>query len=161
MNRLSIEKAKRYDKAIERAKGLIDFSSDSELKTLEYVFPELRESEDEKIRKDLIKWFNEFPDAIWRGPACQYNHYKKNVISWLKKQSEPININPSEFDLRLNKLLKQFETLPKEELISSLNFYLNVVQNNGTYKEKNNVRNHKENQQLMLSMKKRLITKTA
>ena len=35
------EKAKCYDKAIERAKGLIDFCSDSELKTLEYVFPEL------------------------------------------------------------------------------------------------------------------------
>ena len=137
MNGLSIEKAKRYDKAIERAKGLIDFSSDSELKTLEYVFPELRESEDEKIRKDLIKWFKEFPDTIWRGPACQYSHYKKDVISWLKKQSEPININPSEFDSRLNKLLKQFESLPKEELITSLSFYLNVVQNDVTYKEEN------------------------
>lgn len=55
---------------------------------------------------------------------------------YLEKQGKPVEINPSEFDSQLNKLLKQFETLPKEELINSLNFYLNVVQNNGTYKEK-------------------------
>lgn len=51
-----------------------------------------------------------------------------------EKQGEPVEISPSKFDSQLNKLLKQFETLPKEELISSLSFYLNVVQNNGTYK---------------------------
>ena len=53
-----------------------------------------------------------------------------------EEQGKPVEINPSKFDSQLNKLLKQFETLPKEELINSLNFYLNVVQNNGTYKEK-------------------------
>lgn len=42
--------------------------------------PELRESEDEKIRKDLIGWIEDFPDMIWRG------HYKKDVIAWLEKQ---------------------------------------------------------------------------
>ena len=42
MKELSIqEKSERYDKAIKRVEGLIDFCSDSELKTLEYVFPEL------------------------------------------------------------------------------------------------------------------------
>lgn len=51
-----------------------------------------------------------------------------------EKQGEPVEISPSKFDSQLNKLLKQFETLPKEELMSSLSFYLNVVQNNGTYK---------------------------
>ena len=49
---------------------------------LEYIFPELQESEDEKIRKDLIKWINEFPDTIWRS------HNKKDVIAWLEKQGE-------------------------------------------------------------------------
>ena len=46
------------------------------------ISTELTESEDEKIRKDLIEWFEEFPDKIWRG------HYKKDVISWLEKQGE-------------------------------------------------------------------------
>lgn len=75
MNGLSIEKAKRYDKAIERAKGLIDFSSDSELKTLEYVFPELRESENEKIRKEIL-------DYIDKSTGC------KRWVAWLEKQGE-------------------------------------------------------------------------
>jgi hypothetical protein len=55
--------------------------------------------------------------------------------SWLEKQSESTEINPSEFDSQLNRLLGQFKSLPKEELASSLSFYLNVVQNDGTYKE--------------------------
>lgn len=123
MKELSIqEKSERYDKAIERAEGLIDFCSDSELKTLEYVFPELKESEDERIRKEIL-------DYIDKATGC------KRWVAWIEKQGESVEINPSEFDSRLNKLLKQFETLPKEELISSLSFYLNVVQNNETYKE--------------------------
>ena len=40
---------------------------------------------------------------------------------------EPKEINPSEFDKRLNSLLKEFESLPKEDLIDNLEFYLNVV----------------------------------
>lgn len=93
-------------------------------------FPELQESEDERIRKALIKSFeiHDLRALIIPGFSA------KDVIAWLEKQGEPTDINPSEFDLRLNKLLKQFETLPKEELASSLSFYLNVVQNDGTYK---------------------------
>lgn len=36
-------------------------------------------------------------------------------------------INPSEFDKRLNALLKEFEELPKNEIIDSLEFYLKAV----------------------------------
>lgn len=47
---------------------------------LKEIFSELKESEDERIKKDLIQWINEFPDIIWRG------HYKKDIIAWLEKQ---------------------------------------------------------------------------
>lgn len=40
-----------YDEALKRAKGLIDFCSDSELKTLEYVFTELKEGEDKNNKE--------------------------------------------------------------------------------------------------------------
>lgn len=60
--------------------------------------------------------------------------YGLGYIKKLEKQGEPTEIN-SEFDSQLNRLLKQFESLPKEELASSLSFYLNVVQNDGTYKD--------------------------
>lgn len=51
----------------------------------------------------------------------------------VEKQDADIDINPSEFEMRLNKLLKQFESLPKEDIVSSLSFYLNTIKNDGTY----------------------------
>ncbi len=84
MKELSIEKAKRYDKAIERAKGLIDFCSDSELKTLEYVFPELAESDDEKVRKALIDYFKHHKNGI----NIFYGVKGDDILAWLEKQGE-------------------------------------------------------------------------
>lgn len=171
------EKAIAYDEVLGRAKSLVDFCSDNELKTLKFVFPELKENEDERIRNVLIGWIN-LESSISFGDTFD-GFSKEQILAWLErqgdyiklvgemkkrkellskekenatsdndnlslggriamleellvfsneKQGEPVEINPSEFDSRLNKLLKQFETLPKEELISSLNFYLNVVQ---------------------------------
>lgn len=70
------EKAKAYDEAIERAKKLYDNG------IAEEIFPELKEDDADRIKKDLIQWVNEFPDIIWRG------HYKKDIIAWLEKQGE-------------------------------------------------------------------------
>ena len=70
------EKAKAYDKAIERTKKLYGNRITKE------IFPELKEDDDEKIKKDLIQWVDEFPDIIWRG------HYKKDIIAWLEKQGD-------------------------------------------------------------------------
>lgn len=85
MKELSIiEKAKGYDEALLRAKSKIK----NDKKHILYendvieIFPELKESEDEKIRKDLIQWIDEFPDTIWRG------HYKKDILAWLENQDE-------------------------------------------------------------------------
>lgn len=92
--------------------------------------PELQKSEDERIKK-LCKVLIE---SAFMDGLC--NKKERDIcIAWLERQGKPIDINPSEFDLHLNRLLKQFEALPKEELVSSLSFYLNVVQNDGIYKE--------------------------
>ena len=165
MKELSIkEKAKRYDLAIEAAKCIYnnmkeggDFGG---MEDLEVIFSELKESEDEKVEKAIFGTVYDSDDELWSS----YDVSKSDVLAWLEKQNpnankeywrgyregkqeildkyaelekqrEPTDVNPSEFDLRLNKLLKQFEILPKEELASSLNFYLNVVQNDGTYRE--------------------------
>ena len=79
------EKAKAYDEALERARAINngkDVDVESGATICEYIFPELKESEDEKIRKDLIQWVDEFPDTIWRG------HYKEDIIAWLEKQGD-------------------------------------------------------------------------
>ena len=186
------EKAKAYDEAIKVARSKIENDKDHILyeRDITDIFPILKESEDEKIRKALIDYFDDANKAD-ENPLQSYGIHTDKAIAWLEKQGErqtpqnnerawlylvadvltwregigqyldnpkvqelakklqkeygqklyieeqgnPTDINPSEFDLRLNKLLKQFETLPKEELVSSLSFYLNVVQNDGTYRE--------------------------
>lgn len=170
MKELSMEeKAKAYDEA--REKIAVRFGTN----VAEEIFSEFEESEDERIRKEIIdfidtktidsderrsRWFSylekykpisftSLEDTEVKMSLMRYiSELNQDVvhihpgieicngwIAWLEKQGNPADINPSEFDLRLNKLLKQFETLPKEELASSLSFYLNTVQNDGTYKD--------------------------
>lgn len=76
------EKAKAYDEALKKASAAHK-DEDRHLKaTLERIFPELKEDDDEKIKKELIQWVDEFPDIIWRG------HYKKDIIDWLENQGK-------------------------------------------------------------------------
>ena len=75
MKELTIEeKAKRYDKAIERAKAYQGLMSEMEI-----IFPELKESEDEKIKKQIIY-------AIKELHVC--DETKRKCIAWLEKQGE-------------------------------------------------------------------------
>ena len=117
------EKAKAYDEVLGRAKSLVDFCSDNELKTLKFVFPELKENEDDRIRKGIIRNL----EYLMNKSEGFVKDELKERIAWLEQQGKPVEINPTEFDLQLNRLLVQFETLTKEELASSLSFYLNVV----------------------------------
>ncbi len=78
MKELSVkEKAKRYDEAIERAryweKNPTVLSSDD---ICQKIFPELKKSENEKIRKELIEFVKS------RGG------FKQEYIAWLEKQGE-------------------------------------------------------------------------
>ena len=77
MKELSIEeKAKRYDEAIEIAKEINNEQRAQPFNVMTKVFPELAESEDEKIRKSLI-------DMLKNDEKC----YLKE-IAWLEKQGE-------------------------------------------------------------------------
>ena len=68
MKELSIEeKAKVYDDTIERARRM--FSE----KELNYLFPELAESDDERIRKEILDYVN-------KATGCQ------RWVAWLEKQ---------------------------------------------------------------------------
>ena len=71
------EKAKAYDEALGRAKRM--FSN----KEIEYLFPELAESEDEKIRKDLLTWLKSC-----EGQTLPIDRYDA-AIAWLEKQRKP------------------------------------------------------------------------
>lgn len=76
------EKAKRYDEAIERART--EYKNHEAFKgfceMLVNIFPELAESEDERIRKSIIY-------ALRNGGF--YNNDKMDeAIAWLEKQGE-------------------------------------------------------------------------
>lgn len=76
------EKAIAYDAALERARGLHEQGMSIEI--LEYTFPELKESKDEKIRKQLLGWFRDCNwDSIDDGALK-----RDDIIAWLERQGE-------------------------------------------------------------------------
>ena len=77
------EKAKAYDKAIERAKKLYGNGITEE------IFPELRESEDEKIRKEIISILR---NAYWTSNKNRFNE----LVAWLEKQGKQASAQTNE-----------------------------------------------------------------
>lgn len=74
---------KAYKEAFERAKQVHASSVDENKKSAEYIFPELQESEDEKIRKILINL------VVSNGTAYYINKiHKDKIFAWLEKQGE-------------------------------------------------------------------------
>lgn len=89
MKEFSIEeKARRYDKAIERAEKWCNAPNVNKIPTfanrvIEEIFPELKESEDEKIRKELIRAFKSLNTIkVWNGIE------RTDILTWLEKQGE-------------------------------------------------------------------------
>ena len=72
----------KYKQAFERAKER--YSACSAPALLEYIFPELKESEDEMIRKSLIKFFQHFPYDSIENAGTNVNE----AIAWLEKQGK-------------------------------------------------------------------------
>ena len=75
---------KKYKKALERANEYhFDGAKQCIIDTLEYIFPELVESEDERIRKAILNYFIK----CWGN--CKddvYGIHVEDVIAWLEKQ---------------------------------------------------------------------------
>lgn len=74
----------KYEMALERAKCLY---SQHEVewtdKDIEYIFPELKKSEDERLRKELINYFTEGREFL---SLCSFGRDK--ILAWLEKQAE-------------------------------------------------------------------------
>ena len=74
---------KAYKEALERARKLQENSNGMILKKwLWNIFPELKESEDEKIRKEILEYFQQFENEELHGVNIS------DWIAWLEKQSE-------------------------------------------------------------------------
>ena len=75
------QKAKAYDEALERAKQIIlDYDYDEHNNVFMEIFPELMESEDERIKKALIRFHKSTIDI---------DGIKGNeIVDWIEKQGE-------------------------------------------------------------------------
>ena len=81
MKELSIEeKAKAYDIALKKIKMLLGTGSNCSREELEYVFPELKESEDERIMEKVIATIH-----LYYGEPLEDE--AKEMIAWLEKQN--------------------------------------------------------------------------
>lgn len=70
------------EEKFEKAKRLYETANADQRYVLESLFPELRESEDEKIRKTLIEYFNAYPKDY-------YGELKKShILAWLERQAQ-------------------------------------------------------------------------
>lgn len=77
------EKVKAYDKAIEKARGM--YKEGLWNARLEYIFSELKETEDERIRKAMIEMIHDTSgDSLW----VDYSIHKEDALAWLEKQDE-------------------------------------------------------------------------
>ena len=86
-----VEKAAAYDKAFEIAKAKYSMQDQPIHQDLVDIFPELADSEDEKIRKYLIELIKEERDTK------SFNRIGINndkIIAWLEKQKKVINREP-------------------------------------------------------------------
>lgn len=80
------EKAKRYDEAIERAKDSFSYPDYPGFIRADVVFPELKESEDERIRKELTE-FLKSASGGFLDTAIQCKTFGK-WAAWLEKQGK-------------------------------------------------------------------------
>ena len=67
---------KKYKEALNKAKDMLSYK-EVRREDMEYLFPELKESEDEKIRKELIGFLRNIPNS---------NYTCEEMALWLEKQ---------------------------------------------------------------------------
>lgn len=76
----------RYEQALERAEELLDSPRTCfDIEQLKDIFPELAESEDERIRKALVK---QFGGCIKDEEFCHTGFTYAEITAWLEKQKE-------------------------------------------------------------------------
>ena len=80
---------KKYKDALERASKLrVQNTFDTVSQMMEYVFPELKESEDERIRKSLIDFFDS-ANQVGENPMYEYGIQTDKIIKYIEKQVSP------------------------------------------------------------------------
>ena len=94
----------KYNKTIESIKRIYDQADSFGKELMEKEFPELRESEDERIRKELI--------AFLERKQLIPTETKNEWIAWLEKQGEQKSSWSEDDEARLETTIKLIEENP-------------------------------------------------
>lgn len=141
------EKAKAYDKAIKRAKERIKDYEKRGLKEqlfyakedLEGIFPELKESEDERMKKSLKRLIAAFYDCNFPTPE---GFTREELYAWLEKQGEQKSM-PQEYAEAFDEFISHIpEKEPEfsescynyDDMVSAIQFGIKWQQHNSIVK---------------------------
>ena len=75
---------KKYKEALSKAKDMLSYK-EIKREDMEYLFPELEESEEEKIRKEIISFLKE-----GKPYYCPNSVRRQEWANWLEKQGKPV-----------------------------------------------------------------------
>ena len=98
------QKAKAYDEALEKARKINSgegIPAPPDWTICEVLFPELKESEDEKIRKEIIKIIRFFYGS---SLSCKPLVSEDDMLAWLEKQGQ---VKESEIPQQENKTCEE------------------------------------------------------
>ena len=145
---------KEYKDALKRAKKLYEQGTITE--TLSYIFPELAESEDEKIRKSIyiyLDWLDGRKDYAPRG-----EYTIMDMISWLEKQGQ-CQVKESAISQHENKTCKETNdslTSKDDMMIEETLYFLREYQQSNRCKDENGMQNSVTCEKWLKSLKERL-----
>ena len=106
---------KAYKAVLKTAKQWIkDGCTDKEKICLECVFPELRESEDERIRKWLVDYFGSIKEVVWihRDITCE------QILEWLEKQKKQKPIRSCDIVPYIDDKIAALQDMWREEKVA-------------------------------------------
>ena len=122
---------KAYKEALDRAKKVNECKAEDKLpgtRICEYIFPELKEEDDDRIKKWLIAQLK-----IKLGDNATLNNMIFKAISWLEKQGEQkqewSKDDENEYDhilKTLNLVAEEQETKGYNNLISTVNWFKSI-----------------------------------
>lgn len=95
---------KEYKKRLDDARYWHDVSEGDIPAVLEEIFSELREGEDERIRKEILEYFQQFENEELRGVNIS------DWIAWLEKQNETKEINEASYRTGIKRVLDNPES---------------------------------------------------
>lgn len=138
---------KKHKEDLEAAKGWYTIAKENDnklgIQILEDLFPELRESEDERIRKRLVEIAK-----VWKsgGYACGNDDEIDDIISWLEKQGEQNTANFEEAEKEKSDFVSgQFIECRKSfnEFEEEKSYWLEYIGDDTYIGRSDNVLNHK------------------